>query len=274
MGKSPHRQVERYRDKIVILGSGNVATHLAIAFDKVADVVQVWSRTGANAQILAKRLINAQATCNFSEIIPNADFYIIAVSDDAIIPVIRNIKDVHGIIAHTSGTFPLDEARKILKSENCGVLYPLQTFSKNSSVDVRDVPFLIEGANPITERKLISLALKISSNTECANSQTRAYIHLAAVFANNFANYSWIIADKILKENTNFNFSLFKPLLEESLRKALTLTPYRAQTGPAKRGDTSTIESQLNKLGAEYSSVYKLLTEKIIQEFNNDQPDK
>lgn len=260
--------MEGRRDQIVILGSGNVATHLAKALDVVADVTQVWSRTFANALSLADELRQATPICRFEDLKKDADVYIIAVPDDAVASVASNLAEVSGIVAHTSGTCDLKCLRDGIGHGNVGIFYPLQTFSRNIPVDVSRIPFFIEGDNEETAAKLYSLANQISEKVFYADSTVRSKLHIAAVFACNFVNRLYAVADVFLKDNTDFDLTVLHPLMSETLRKAMDNGPEAAQTGPAVRGDLGTVTRHLKELDGTNKEIYELLTKSIITHYN------
>lgn len=260
--------MERDRNKIVILGSGNVATHLAKSLDNTNDIVQIWSRSQINADTLSQKLKKAQGVSNLEALDKTADFYIIAVTDDALQHVSPHLKGLNGIVAHTSGSFSLDNLKVLLESDRCGVFYPLQTFSKDFDLDLRKVPFLIEGGTHQVNIELTSLASDISEIVINADSELRTHLHLAAVFVNNFTNYLWTVASDYLKENTELSLNIFEPLMQETLRKALAMGPENAQTGPARRGDKKTITKHLELLEGKKANIYRDLTEHIIRRFS------
>ncbi|MDE5844562.1 MAG: DUF2520 domain-containing protein [Muribaculaceae bacterium] len=254
------------RPKIVMLGSGNVAGHLAIVLDKIGDVVQVYSPTIDHATQLAGKLRNATPVSNANDITDNADFYIIAVKDDAIGELARKIDIDSGIWAHTSGSVPMSVFEGV--KSHYGVFYMLQTFNKYDDVDFKNLPILIEGNDAETENSLVSLALKISSEVKRTSSDDRAVIHRAAVFACNFSNYMWCIADDILKTK-GFDLKLLEPLLNTTLKNALNSSPYNSQTGPARRGDRLVMEKHQTLLDRDQVEVYKLLSNQIFERFNS-----
>lgn len=263
--------MEGHRPRIVVLGAGNVATHLATALSAHCRVEQIWSRTYESATALASRIEGCHATTDYEEIDRSADFHIIAVPDHAVADVTRNLGRVDGIVAHTSGTTPLSVLTDNFDS-NCkaGVFYPLQTFSRNRRIDLNNVPFLVEGNTPDVCERLWQLAALLSARIHKADSATRANIHLAAVFACNFANYLWLIADRHLRATTDFDLSLLHPLIEETIAKAEINGPETSQTGPAVRNDTETIDRQHASLPPDLAEVYKLLTERIISTFQQN----
>ena len=205
---------------IVILGRGNVATHLSEALLNAGySVLQLWKR---------------------GDVLIDADLYIIAVSDDAIEDVSKLIPE-HKFFAHTSGSVELSRG---------GVFYPLQTFSKNIEVDWTNIPILIEeinmddGTNVETHghASLQDIAKKISTNVHITTPEKRRHLHLAAVFACNFTNHLWTISEDLLNEK-DIPFDLLKPLIHQTFLKIQNHSPKNVQTGPAVRNDLKTLEA-------------------------------
>jgi len=253
------------KPKICLIGAGNVATHLAQALDKVSEIVQIYSHTKSNATNVASAIGKPKiATDSLEKITDYADFYIVSVKDDCIAQIADRTPDI-GIWAHTSGSIPMSVFKAHKKKY--GVFYPLQTFSKNVTLDISRVPFFIEGNCSETTFELTQLAKKISGIVEPADSQRRKALHIAAVFACNFVNYMWIQADELLRQE-NLDISFMKPLLEETLNKLSHVNPVEAQTGPARRGDTHIIESHLSQLSGDKHDVYRLISQLIMKQYN------
>ncbi len=255
------------KHRIVIIGAGNVATHLAAALDAApgCDVIQVFSPNQAHASAIASVLRQSSYTNHPAEIVTDADFYIVAVKDDAISTLPSTLPHLHGIVAHTSGSVPIDALAGI--SAGYGVFYPLQTFSRTAKLDISEVPFFIEGSDTDTTEALMSLARLISNNVTDADSSKRAILHLAAVFACNFTNYMWDIASGILNAH-GIRFSVFAPLLRQTLDKALSMPPYDAQTGPAMRADVAVIQRQEALLPDDKKLIYNLISAAIMRQHN------
>ncbi|WP_343596218.1 Rossmann-like and DUF2520 domain-containing protein [Acinetobacter sp.] len=220
--------------KISFIGSGRVATHLACAFKKVGhEIFQIYSPH--HAQQLAHK-VNAVAIDQLQRLDPEIDVLIIAVNDQAIASIIKilpdSFKDV--CVVHTSGSTDL----KVLTEHhaNSGVLYPLQTFSFEKEVVWADVPLLIEGNTTQGLSHIHSLANSLSKKIYHYSSTQRLNLHLAAVFACNFSNYCYDMANQIT-EQAEIDFSLLHPLILETANKATQFTPREVQTGPAKRHD-------------------------------------
>lgn len=244
--------------RVAVIGAGNVAIHLAEAFAQAGCLVGVWSRNGRHALAVAKPL----GACGgeMSEMPRDLDVYIVAVKDDAIPAVSAAIGPVAGIVAHTSGTAPMDA----LVQNRCGVFYPLQTFSRNRSVDMSEVPFFIEGSYLQVSESLMDLAKRVSLKVRYADSDIRATLHLAAVFACNFANHAWAIAEDILRREAGCSLEVFAPLLRETLAKAMECGAGVSQTGPAARGDVHTMEKHLQRLEGAQADIYKIISQDIM----------
>ena len=248
--------------KIVLIGAGNVATHLGKALLNTGnEILQVYSRTSESAKLLATEL-NTEYTINISQLFDKADLYIISVSDDVLPDILKKLKIENKLIVHTSGFLPMDTLKQV--SENYGVFYPLQTFSKSREVEMRSVPICIEANTPENLQLLNSLAGQISSDVRQINSDQRKVLHLSAVFACNFPNFMYAIAEKIL-QNHDMDFSILKPLILETAQKIQELEPANAQTGPAIRGDERVINAHLKMLDnyPAYQKLYQIITDQI-----------
>jgi len=244
--------------KVVLIGSGNVAQHLIMAFAKSneIDIVQVFSRQKENTLSL---LDSNKITNDYNDLV-EADLYIIAVSDDSISKVSSQLPFENRLVVHTSGSVPIDS----LDTKNRrGIFYPLQTFTKNKAVDFSQIPICLESENDSDFDLLEKVAQSISNNVFKSNEKQRKALHISAVFVNNFVNEMYRIGNEICDEN-KIPFEILKPLILETVNKVMTLSPKEAQTGPAKRNDTQTIEAHLDFLSNEnHATIYKILTQSI-----------
>ena len=244
--------------QIVIIGSGNVAQHLISAFAKSneIDLVQVFSR---QKESLTPLLDPNKITTNYTDL-AEADLYIISVSDDAIASVSSKLPFENRLVAHTSGSVPLDS---LDKKNRKGIFYPLQTFTKGKEVDFNPIPFCLESENEKDFELLEKVAKTISKNVFKSDEKQRKALHISAVFVNNFVNEMYRIGNEICEEN-KIPFGILKPLILETVNKVMTLSPEQAQTGPAKRNDTQTIKAHLDFLSNEnHTTIYKILTQSI-----------
>ncbi|MFC5270505.1 Rossmann-like and DUF2520 domain-containing protein [Adhaeribacter terreus] len=253
--------------KIAMLGAGNVAWHLAPALEEAGhEIICVYSRNLENAEALAQNLKTARATdfTDFTDF--PADLYIIAVKDSVLPELLREaVFPAGSLVAHTSGTQPLSvfETNKNIQG---AVFYPLQTFSKNTPVSFRNIPFCLETAHKNAMVLLQKTAESLSEKVYQVNSEDRKILHLAAVFACNFTNHLFGISAEILQQN-QLHFEMLQPLVEQTVQKAFAQNPFSVQTGPAIRHDENTIQTQLQFLqnNPGYQQIYELLTRSIQQ---------
>jgi predicted short-subunit dehydrogenase-like oxidoreductase (DUF2520 family) len=245
---------------IILLGSGNVATHLGIALkNSNYTIVQVYSKSIENAKILAKKL-DAQFTNNLSKL-KSSDLIIVCINDDAILSVLSQIKNT--AIVHTSGSIGLDVFKQ--KFTNYGVFYPLQTFNKEIDINISEIPFCIEGNSLEFEKQLIKIAKALSNNVVKMNSQQRKQLHIAAVFACNFSNHMYSIADDLLAKK-NIDFKILLPLIRKTNTNLENYRPKEVQTGPAKRKDIAIIQEHIATIKEnEIKELYHRISDNIIK---------
>ena len=244
--------------KVVLIGSGNVAQHLLQVMLKTTEIelVQIFAR---NKNSLSHLITNERITSNYNEI-KEADVYIISVSDNAIAEVSTQLPFKNRLVVHTSGT---SELSVINNKNRKGVFYPLQTFSKSKAVDFSTIPICLETEKESDYKTLETLANLMSKKTFAISSEQRKSLHVAAVFVCNFVNHLYQIGNQICEEN-KVPFEILKPLIQETANKINKLSPKEAQTGPAVRNDTKTIEKHLAFLqDANYKEIYKILTQSI-----------
>lgn len=241
--------------KIAIIGRGNVATHLERALRSHADVTTVDPHT-------------------LDGMPEDAVVSLISVTDNAIADVAKALHATgfNGIVAHTSGSTPMEALGMF---EHRGVFYPLQTFSRDVELDYGSIPFFIEGDSEATAETLSEIAALVSPTVHRADSSARKQLHIASVMACNFTNHLYTLADSLLREK-GYDISVLLPLIGETVGKLRKTTPAKAQTGPAARRDTKTINAHLEAL-ADYGrlkEIYGLMTDSIIAISDNTQNDK
>ena len=244
---------------VVILGAGNVASHLYKAFSKAENIkINQWFNRSLKTIEAYKN--DVAITDDLSKLV-EADIYIMAVSDDAIAKLSAQLPFENRIVVHTSGSVNVHDLDKKHKR---GVLYPLQTFSKDAEIDFANVPICIETIDKSSFPILKELATSLRSPTKRINSDQRKVLHLAAVFVNNFTNQLYRIGHEIT-ESQGAEFDLLKPLILETAKKVQDMSPYMAQTGPAKRNDKKTFKKHLKLLenNKHHKDIYDLLTASI-----------
>jgi predicted short-subunit dehydrogenase-like oxidoreductase (DUF2520 family) len=251
-----------YPRKITMIGAGNVATHLALALRaKGFEILQVYSRTEESASRLAT-LTDASYTTNPDEISSESGLNIISVSDNAIEEILEKVSFGSSLVVHTSGSIPM----KVFKNKvlNYGVLYPLQTFSKERQLNYSDIPLCIEANSSANLEVLNHISTVLSKRVVFMTSQKRLSLHLAAVIACNFSNHLYTLAKSVLDEK-GLSFDLLTPLIMETTGKAIEFGPEAVQTGPAIRNDVNVIEKHLELLSfsPELKEIYLQLSKNI-----------
>ncbi len=252
------------KTRVNIVGAGNVATHLSKAlFAGGVEIVSVFSRDFINARALSHQFA-AKAVDDVRDIDSNVDLNIVTIKDDAIVEVALKLDKAVPVV-HSSGSAPIDVFNGF---NQFGVLYPLQTFSKQRALDIASIPFLIEGNSIEFTAWLIKFCEDyLSENAHKADSKIRSEIHLSAVFACNFTTQLLQESDLLLQKS-NLDLSVLHPLIKETMEKVLELGPKEAMTGPAKRGDIATIEKHIDKLDdADLKVLYRLLSDRISTNF-------
>ena len=247
--------------KVVILGAGNVATHLAKALRKVnVQITQIWSYHYENAIELANK-VDAVAIKTLEELDFDADICLVSIKDDAIPTSVNHLKAFKGVVVHTSGAVNINIFDGLA---NYGVFYPLQTFSKSKELSFADIPLCLEANNENTLQILKGLAINLSENVIEVDSERRKILHLAAVFACNFTNHLYTLADEVLKEH-QLDFAILRPLINETAAKVQQTLPKEVQTGPAIRNDKQTIQKheQLLLQQPQLLEIYKTLSNSI-----------
>ena len=247
--------------KISFVGSGRVATQLADCFFRLGHTIcQIYSPH--HAQRLANR-VDAQAIQCLDDLDCCVDLIVVAIKDESINDLMIKIskRTTQPLVVHTSGSTALNT-----HYHRSGVFYPLQTFSFESQINWKDVPLLLEAQYLEDLVLLEQLAHQVSSSVYLYNSHQRLNLHLAAVFACNFSNYCYDVAEQLVTQ-AGVDFALLHPLILETAKKATLFKPYDVQTGPARRGDQKILEMHQQLLQTlnqdELVHLYQLLSTQI-----------
>ncbi|MFT5751232.1 MAG: putative short-subunit dehydrogenase-like oxidoreductase (DUF2520 family) [Flavobacteriales bacterium] len=248
-----------------IIGTGNVAWHLAKRFETLSSV-RLQQVCGRSPTALSLFTDLARKTVTLSKLKP-ADITIIAVSDDAVESISEAIPFTDHLVVHTSGSIPMEA---LSDKNRKGVFYLVQSFSIADVVDFKSIPICLEYENPQDKDIMGGLALALSENIHILKSKQRKELHLAAVFANNFTNYCYTIAKEIC-DTQGIPFSLLHPLMLKTTTKAVAHEPKEMQTGPARRGDAAVIKNQLETLEEDHhKELYKTMTALIKQHYGKE----
>ncbi|GAB4295050.1 MAG: DUF2520 domain-containing protein [Marinilabiliales bacterium] len=237
--------------KVVLIGYGNLGFHIAKAVDSCKhDLIQVFSKSQS------EKSIQYNFTNDIKLLRKDADLYIISVADEFINDVAAKMPTVDGVVVHTSGSTNINELSRF---KHFGVFYPLQTFTKNYNIDFSKVPVLLEASDNKVKKTLENFSKQIAGKIYYLSSEQRLYVHIAAVFACNFTNFMNVIAQDLLTKK-NIEKEILNELIQQTFEKLGTLPAYKAQTGPAIRGDIKTIKKHLEALSV-YPEVQKVYDE-------------
>jgi predicted short-subunit dehydrogenase-like oxidoreductase (DUF2520 family) len=247
--------------RIVIIGTGNVATILGKRF-LAADheIVQVCGRNPLHAEELAD-LLSASFTTDWKQPDPNADLYVVAVSDTAVAAIAAELRLKNKLVVHTAGAVSKDVLSSC--SQNYGVLYPLQSLRSELN-ELPDLPFLVDGNTGDDLALITEFANSISHQVQQAGDEQRLKLHVAAVMVSNFTNHLYALAKAYcLHEKVDFNMLL--PLITAVADRLHEYEPAAVQTGPAVRNDEATIQKHLALLQQHPSMkvMYTLFTDSI-----------
>lgn len=270
--------------KIVLIGAGNLATHLGKALHAAGhDMLQVFSRTMQSAETLAS-LLDAEPLTDIAQVRDDADVYIFSVKDSALVQLVAQLcrheadglgedgavkalrkakKGEHErVFLHTAGSMPMSVFEGM--AQHYGVLYPMQTFSKQREVDFSVIPCFVEANDEFAQKQIEGLAREISGRVYQLSSEDRKYLHLSAVFACNFANHCYAISQELLEEH-GIPFDVMLPLINETAAKVHEMKPKDAQTGPAVRYDENVIDKQSKLLEnhPHFKKVYDSMSKSI-----------
>ncbi|WP_126652923.1 Rossmann-like and DUF2520 domain-containing protein [Chryseobacterium aureum] len=242
--------------QIVIIGSGNVAYHMAKAFSlKSIPLAQIFGRNEKELNKISEELHIPYSTTHLEE----ADLYIVCVSDNSVEEVSKIIKKKDSLVAHTSGSLPKEALSGEYRKSS---FYPLQTFSKSKDLEYGKIPFFVEAENQEDQKILFDLASQISEKVMESSHEQRKYIHLTAVFACNFVNHLFSRAKEI-SDSQEIPFDYFLPLIDETVKKIHEIEPKLAQTGPAVRNDVRILQLHEQLLTDESLEIYKTMNHSI-----------
>ncbi|MEM9390711.1 MAG: Rossmann-like and DUF2520 domain-containing protein [Bacteroidota bacterium] len=253
--------------RISVIGSGNVAWHLAPALENAGyGVYEVYGRSSKRVKELVSRLYEAEVKkdLNFSH--SKSDVFIIATSDEAVEEMAQEISlpNEDSILVHTSGSLSAG-ILSYAATEHIGIFYPVQSLTRHKPTNFNEIPICIEGESTLSRGVLKELGNAISRKVVSINSDQRLALHLAAVFANNFVNHFLGVSNNVLREN-KLDQDLLYPLVKETLEKAAEIGPKDAQTGPAKRHDFETLDRHLEylKKNEALAEVYRIVSQHIV----------
>lgn len=251
--------------RVAIIGAGNVATHLAMGFHRAGcRITEVVSRDISHAAALAAK-VGARASDDVSLMDGTADYVVISVSDSAVAEVSSVLGARDAVVVHTSGSVPIEALSA--NHRHAGVLYPLQTFSRDVPVDISRVPFFTEGSTADTLEKVDVLARLLSADVYHADSSKRKLLHIAGVLSSNFTVYLLGRCAEVLAAG-GYPLEVVRPLVEATMSKTFAVGPHDAMTGPARRGDMAVVDAQCAAVPDRFRPIYRLISDNIYKEYH------
>lgn len=251
--------------KVCIAGTGNAAWHFVKMLRKAGhDVPVAWGRDHDKLKKFCQAL-SLRALHTLSD--TGCDVIVLAVADDAVAAVSAQVPE-GPLVVHVSGSLPGDA----ISHSNRGVIWPLQSLTSGHTLDYAQVPFLVEAALHGTAELLVKMLEPLGATIQITTPEHRMKMHLAAVFACNFSNHLYRIAEQISAE-AKIPFEMLHPLILQTAKKIQVMPPAMAQTGPARRKDTRTIMRQLEMLRdeRELANLYRYFTQLIQDKSANEQ---
>lgn len=250
--------------RTVIVGAGKVAWHFAHRLmEKGVPIAQIVNRSEAPGRALAEAVQTTYST-DFQEIATDAEWYILAVKDDALPGVAEKLalQKLVGLVVHTSGATPGSLLERHFP--RWGVCWPLQSFSLGKKPRWAETPICIHAGRESDLLFLEKMTRRMGANPFRVDDAQRVHLHIGAVFANNFANHCFAVAERILAEH-NLPFALLHPIMEETVAKAIANAPAKMQTGPAVRGDAAIMQRQIALLEKhpDWQELYRLISASI-----------
>jgi len=202
---------------------------------------------------------DVQFTNDFKEFI-DFDIVFCAVNDNTMLEMIQLVSKYAPVVS-VSGTVNLNH---LDTKYPIGTFYPLQSFKSDQSIHWKGLPLFIEARDSKFNGFLMKLAKEFSGNAIQLSEDKRQYLHVAAVFANNFTNHIIDLAAHYCDEH-QIEFDWLKPLINQTMEKIQTNNPHDIMTGPAVRNDQSTIQKHLELLKSDQKTIYQTLTKSIIK---------
>lgn len=249
--------------QVVVLGSGNVAYYFCkqLLLQSQFQLVQLYARNLIEGEAFSNEFEVLPVVNEFSKVVPDADVYIFAVADAAIGALAQYFKTSKALLIHCAGS----QSTNILQNEHGlnGIIWPIYSIKKNQTYG-SDIPLIVDGNSEMARAGTLELAKAISSNVQMLSLEQRKYMHLNAVLVNNFSNHLMAIAAEICKA-AHIDFNILLPIIQQTAERVVQQSPVGSQTGPAKRGDKSTMEQQVNLLEhhPEWQKVYESLSASI-----------
>ncbi len=239
---------------LTIVGAGHVGRVLGRLFHAgQAFVLQdVLARSAASAQRGVAFAGAGTALDDYAALRP-ADVYMLAVSDDQIVPacaaLAASVPLQGAIVFHCSGALAsgaLEAARQA--GAHVASAHPVRSFADPEAVAAQFGGTFVGIEGDEVALGVLSAALgQIGARPVAIDASAKTVYHAAAVFA---SNYLVTVIDAALRAYESAGIpadvarELARPLAQESLANAFRMGPAQALSGPVARGDYATVARQ------------------------------
>ncbi len=252
-----------------IIGTGNIACFLGNRLvTGQHHCAGVYSRNPTAAAALAEALLADKSGTIEDVTDEDADICFLAVSDGAIKEVARQLTFDNTVLVHTAGAVAIESIAPA--ASHAAVLWPVYSILKNNLPDHRDIPCAWEASTDKARRYVLETGHAVTDVLFEAKYEQRKWLHLSAVISNNFINHLMAICEQVCTDN-NLPFSTLMPIIEQTFERIKHTSPLHAQTGPAIRRDSTTIDRQMALLEKhpQWQKVYEAITASIQTPFRN-----
>ena len=268
-----------------LLGASRTGIALAFHLDKAGfEPLFLWNRSQAGLDRVKDVVRFQKTSTNLAQISNGVEWIIIAVTDDAIPEVARQLSN-QLTNDSTTKVFHISGARDAgllacLKEKGCriGSFHPLLSVP-DIKTGIREIPDTVFSCEGEMKDDLQKIAAKIAAGGITVSSNQKAFIHIAAVFVN---NYQTVMIQTLKKAASQLDIDsgvlekMVQKLSWQALEKAWTESQKDSLTGPAIRGDLNTIDQHLKQLEffPELQTLYRQyleLTRKLIGDKNKSE---
>ena len=264
--------------RIVVLGTGNLAWSLLPALAKALEgESELWGRQKESARGLLAHshavwhtippCVSREKEEPASAAGPHT-LYFVCLPDAMLAQAMVALDSPHSLVIHCSGATPLIP----LKEAQSAVLYPLQTFTRGRVIDFSQIPLYVEGSSDEALQAVSDIAHSLSAHVSVCPTSQRLNLHIIGVLTNNFITHLLTLTSAYCSR-CQIEENAYRPLLQETIDKVMSIPPYEAQTGPARRNDLKTIRAHqelLTHIMPSLLPVYNALTESILALYNPD----
>jgi predicted short-subunit dehydrogenase-like oxidoreductase (DUF2520 family) len=249
--------------KFVVVGTGNVAWHLLDVLIREGHQCEGIVPSSINEKAQAFAVSFATTLLASPARVPSSiDAVFIAVPDARISMIAQNLP-AHVLVVHTSGMTPINA----IDQPKRAVMWPLLSLTKGIQPQTSDWQWVLQSDNQDLIQALIEWLPNNHRHITTQSDEVRQRMHLAAVFANNFVNHLYYLSQQFLPKSTESSFGMLLPLLKGHIHKLEQSEPFDAQTGPARRGDNSTLSAHRQLLQDQPAllALYNDFTQRISQ---------